>query len=400
MSKKSDDAIILYKKGSQDIDLIVLLVNKTMPIISAKMFKELDYINYLIGTQIDKLKSMTPVYVQHLKNYNAIWSSQAILIGSSHQINYSRKLALKYLIKSPDKVTKQLTKMNAAFDSCLSNLDPIISGIEFFASLYTPPPVTDQKSKNPKKGGEEDQSPTPKPYEVHNLKDVIPILKTIIKRLKETTIPAMRKKSEELTTKKGGSDDADLGEFLDVETAETTETLSCGTCYDTLRDDAKKFATQGGVDLSPIYKSITIGSGEDECHLTAGYKIGERCEQTAIQLAKWTSSNPPDFKKVIFKYLWGHNSMFPREQKTISSDPLDTYTELKKLAQMSDQDYINVIASHLELDCISKRQLKEIEDSKRIENFTDYVAGHIKKYLDKDEVPAQIGGDDAIEEDF
>ena len=100
------------------------------------MQKDLSYINYLIDKDIDKLKSMKPIYVDHLKNYNILMSAQMLLLGSSHQINYSRKIA----------TDKELQKIDAELDNVASVLYNIYDPLDYFY-IYNPEnPKLDSKT--------------------------------------------------------------------------------------------------------------------------------------------------------------------------------------------------------------------------------------------------------------
>jgi hypothetical protein len=329
----------VIKQGAKALDFVTLLVGRILPHISKKMTREIDYVNYLIDKNIEKLKSLSPVLRSTAKQYDMIFSSQMVLVMASANIHVSRSKFVKNNSKDA------LEKLNVEFDRVLSNLDTLVNGIEYFSALYNPDDhkQPQQKNKDKKSGGDEVLP------EVKNIGDVLSILKKVVNDLKNKYIPEIKKKTLGIVVEGGSPYKRNY--------YTTTEIL-------------------GGAPPKSNYREIVCGGGNGVV-IVGGYNVDERRTHTLRIVHNWIiEGDPVDyFQKVIYHQLWGSGGLFPIIGEQVGMAPIDTYRELIKVCS-SYNDWLPVITN---IDHAYKKQLSYVD----VKKFSEYINNHSMKYLDK-----------------
>lgn len=339
----------VIKQGSKALDFVTLLVGRVLPHISKKMQKEVDYVNYLIDKNIEKLKSLSPVLRATTKQYDIIFSSQMVLVMASANIHISRSKFVKNNSKDA------LEKLNVEFDRVLSNLDTLVNGIEYFSALYNPDDhkqpqqKNNDNNKNKKSGGGEEVLP-----EVKNIGDVLSILKKVVGDLKNKYIPEIKKTTSKVI--EGGVEPYKRNYYT------TAEIL-------------------GGAPPKSNYREIVCG-GSEGVVIVGGYNVDERRTHTLRVVHNWViEGNPLNyFQKVIYHQLWGSGGLFPVLGEQVGMAPIDTYRELIKVCS-SYNDWLPVIT---DVKHALTKQLSYVD----IKKFSEYIDRHSQKYLDTPYVPA------------
>ena len=353
-----------FKKFSKQLGFLSLLVGKIVPVVYAKIAKDLNYINYLIVEKdISKLMSFHPVLVDHLKHYNILMSSGLMLSESSSAIDFNRKLIFKWI---PDTVVGKKSK-EKHMNVIISNLDilqltlpQIDDSLSFFVTLY------DSGKTMEKKGDKTGKGDTM--VEITSLGDAYTIISKQIKVI-TSMIDALKK------FKIGGDDDGD-GEVDEVDDEENLA-IENQNNYDLEENSPPP------PQFAPISTVKIGGYSGSEREFVGNYITNDRylAVVSAFKYLNRLIAGGSDFGP-IHKSLWGDGGVFPMFHKSVSSKPIDSYHELRALCQTSSDDYAKMLVQFLKLDHLVTTQKKSIMEQKIPSDMTDYLHRHAKKYLD------------------
>lgn len=373
--KKLKDIKSSYKKVTKAVDLLVLLVNKTIPIISDKLFKDIDNINFQVSKgNWDKIRALKPLMIAPLKHYNVLHSSYNVLVGSNHSLNYARKIITKWLLGSKmndtkqEYMNKQLEIVNRELETVIEHAVPIKNSIEYFATLYDPSSEPDEENS----------------FKVKKIADVVKIMTDMISKLKKEFIPPIKKYNESMykESKKGGFDYIKSG-------ATQQEYLKN---YVSLRSRISKLAKRGGIDLdekSHLTK-VYIGGFDTSVDTipkayVGGYMTRSRADELCTKFESWVSDLEKSNKSDPVKYFKDVMSTEIREsfpqvvpENKVDSELVSIYRNLKKLYSMPVKEYLLLSSKDGQSNII--RQLKHLEDESQLQKLLNYYHHHCELY--------------------
>lgn len=364
-----------FKKFSKQLGFLSLLVGKIIPVVYAKIAKDLGYINYLvIEKDIGKLVSLHPLLVDHLKNYNILMSSGMILAEAAGSIDFNRKLIFKWIPstaagkKSKD---KHMNVIVSNLDSLQLSLPQIEESLSFFATLY------DTAAKKGKGGGEE------KMVEITSLQGAHDIVSKQIKIILGM-VETIKKFAKQNAT---GSGDGVIDQIDDEKDAIENE-------YEPILGSGDEEIIH---EFAPISTVKVGGYSGTEREFVGNYIINDRyvaADSAFKYLNRLASGGGQNSFGTIHKSLWGN--WFPMVNASVSSKPIDSYHELRALCQVSSDDYAKMLTSFLKLDHLVVAQKNSIKKEHIQLDMSDYLQRHAKKYLDLDLDPSLGSEDDFV----
>jgi len=362
-----------YKQATSVIDLAVLLANKSLDIINAKVQSNAERVNKeLSAGNIDKVRKFGTVYVDMLKNYMTYSSTLNLLVGDSHSANYERKMILRALLKSIESKSDKkgdyiLAKVNALekhIENSAKNIATLSQAIKGFN--------TDRFSGGAgnikKAGGKQGKEVVPKTPEeqmpeepVKSLADVANVLMSMSRKIEITLseIRLVNKAALKLVAKKGS--------FENMRTQE----------FDHLHTAAKNKLIKGGMDIDAkrVRQKIKILGGYegDEGDIYVG---GGALDQDLEIKAAWLGSYEND--KVVMNEKPNYKNML--KKKLLNIFKANTEEELRELANLDDEEFVNKIKVGAGVDMILQTQIETILKSGKLQNLLAYYIRHRNKY--------------------
>lgn len=353
-----------YKQATSVIDLAVLLANKSLDIINAKVQSNAERINKeLSAGNVDKVRKFGTVYVDMLKNYMTYCSTLNLLVGDSHSANYERKMILRALLKSIESKSDKkgdyiLAKVNALekhIENSAKNIATLSQAIKGFN--------TDKTGGNSKKKDIPQMAPQePMPEEpVKNLADVANVLLSMSRKVEITLseIRLVNKAVLKLVAKKGS--------FENMRTQE----------FDHMHAAAKNKLIKGGMDIDAkrVRQKIKILGGYegDEGDIYVG---GGALDQDLEIKAAWLGSYEND--KIVMQEKPNYRNML--RLKLLKIFKANTEDELREMAKLDDEEFITKIKIGAGVDTILQTQIETIFKAGKLQNLLAYYIRHRNKY--------------------
>ena len=398
--KKINEIKSSYKKATKAVDLLVLLINKTIPIISDKLFKDLDHINFQISkSNWTKISAMRPILAEPLKHYNILHTSYNVLIGSSHSLNYARKIITKWVINlkmndtKQEYLNKQIDIASKELEAIIDHIKPIQDSINYFASLY------DSEFKNSTKNSTKKDEPISKEFKVEKIADIGKLITDLIDRLEKDFIPTVKAYNKSLYKEVSKVSKKTLepkgGDELTLERSNKSYLDN----YITLRSRISKFARKGGVELDNDVNltKVYIGGFDTSSDVIpkvyiGGYMTRTRAEELCTKYESWKTdlesldtSKIEYFQKVMLPEIKESFPLFDESDE--SNSLLESYKNLKRLYGMPVKEYLLLSSREGKSDINIIRQLQQLEDEQQLQKLFDYYVHHLELYGNENHYP-------------
>jgi len=367
-----------YKQATSVIDLAVLLANKSLDIINSKVQSNAERVNKeLSAGNTDKVRKFGTVYVDMLKNYMTYSTTLNLLVGDSHSANYERKMILRALLKSIESKSDKkgdyiLAKVNALekhIENSAKNIATLSQAVKGFnTDRFSGGAGNTKKQANevvpqmPRVFSDTKNPQEPMPEEpVKNLADVANVLLSMSRKIEITLseIRLVNKAVLKLVAKKGS--------FENMRTQE----------FDHLHTAAKNKLIKGGMDIDAkrVRQKIKILGGHegDEGDIYVG---GGALDQDLEIKAAWLGSYEND--KAVMNEKPNYRNML--QKKLLNIFKANTEEELRKLASLDDEDFVNKIKVGAGVDMILQTQIETILKAGKLQNLLAYYIRHRNKY--------------------
>jgi len=344
--KKAKDK---YKLGTSVIDMSVVLTNKAMDLINNKVLSNAEKVNKELNSgNVDKAKKLGNVYVDMLKNYMTLVSTMNLLVADSHSANYERKMILRKLLRSIESKTDNseyiLSKV-ISFEKHISSAAQHISTLSL--------------AIKPISGGAEKEDKPDAP--VKDLSGVAGILMSMGKKVEMALaeIKLVNKEVLKLVTKKGSFENMRTDEFDSLHSASRNKLVKGGVEVNNKKRQSGKVKIVGGAE------------NDDEFYI-GGANLAQDLEVKAT----WVESYKLD--KLAMRDNPGYAKLM--DKKMLDVFKVGSAEELKRVAELGDDDYIEKVTDDCELDGLLQKQIDAIMNGGKLQRLLEYYIKHRNKY--------------------
>jgi hypothetical protein len=345
--KKAKDK---YKLGTSVIDMSVVLTNKAMDLVNNKVLSNAEKVNKELSSgNIDKAKKLGNVYVDMLKNYMTLVSTMNLLVADSHSANYERKMILRKLLRSIESKTDNseyiLSKV-ISFEKHVSSAAQHISTLSLAIK-----PISGGAEKS------EDKPDAP----VKDLSGVAGILMSMGKKVEMALaeIKLVNKEVLKLVTKKGSFENMRTDEFDSLQSASRNKLVKGGVEVNNKKRQSGKVKIVGGAE------------NDDEFYI-GGANLAQDLEVKAT----WVESYKLD--KLAMRDNPGYAKLM--DKKMLDVFKVGSAEELKRVAELGDDDYIEKVTDDCELDGLLQKQIDAIMNGGKLQRLLEYYIKHRNKY--------------------
>jgi len=354
--KKAKDK---YKLGTSVIDMSVVLTNKAMNLVNNKVLSNAEKVNKeLSGGNIDRAKKLGNVYVEMLKNYMTLSSSLNLLVADSHSANYERKMILRKLLRS---IESKKDNSEYILSKVISLEKHVYSASQHIKTLSL--------AINPISGGADiksdhksDHTPENKHDEpVKDLSGVAGILMSMAKKIEMALaeIKLVNKDVLKLVTKKGSFENMRTDDFDSLHSASRNKLVNGGVDVDNKKRDSYKVKIVGGAE-------------NDEEFYIGGANLAQDLEIKST----WVESYKID--KLAMRDNPGYAELM--NKKLLNVFKVGSAEELKTVAELADDDYIDKVSNDCELDALLLKQIDAIMNGGQLQKLLEYYIKHRNKY--------------------
>ncbi len=374
--KKAKDK---YKQATTVIDLAVVLANKSLEIINAKMQSTVEQTNKDIAAgNLEKVQKNG--YANLLKNYMTYCTTFNLLIGDSHSANYERKMILRTLMKGieskSDKKSEYILLKVNAFEKHIENsilnietLSQSIKGITKTGSVGGSVEGSSKQTKSPQKEVKETKqtdvtqtqtNTDQKQPIVKNLKDIAEVFSSMKRKIEIalSEIKLIDKTILKLIVKKGSFENISTKDYDQVHTAARNKLIKGGMDVDGKR--VKQKIRMTGV------------TGGDQTIYIGGSALDQDLEIKAAWIGSYETDQLAMEEKPQYKNMM--------KKKLLNVFKVGSEDELVALAKADDETFVNKITTSSGIDAILQKQIEGILASGRLQNLLSYYIKHRNTY--------------------